>query len=351
MKITGLLILGFFLTLGSIHAQTDFQPGFIFQQNGDTLIGAIDYRGDMLMGRICTFRTKDNVIIEYSPADIIGFRFYDSKFYVSKEVSGRKVFLEFLINGQMKVYYFRDIDGDHYYIEKEGIGINELPYKEEIKSSKKRDQPNYYLSKSIYHIGLLNIYMQDAPEFQSRIATIGQPDRDNLIKLTKEYQKIVCKNEACIIYEKKLPTLKLDIEIVGGIANYPNSINTLNKHNFETGILVHLWMPLANEKLFFKSGILFSSINPDTGKEPVYKIPIQLEYVYPKGIVRPKLAYGINLYSPFIQSVSLSAGINIKLYKSFGLGLNYDIEFIPKFFFIPKHLFSQTILGGILIKL
>lgn len=141
------------------------------------------------------------------------------------------------------------------------------------------------------------------------------------------------------------------MEIVGGIANYPNATNSLNKHNFETGILTHLWMPLANEKLFFKSGILFSSINPDTGKELVYKIPIQLEYVYPKGIIKPKLAYGVNLYSPFLQSVSLSAGGYTKLYKSVSIGINYEIEFLSKFFFIPDYLLSQTMSAGLLIKL
>ena len=126
------------------------------------------------------------------------------------------MFLEFLINGKVKIYYHRDQDGDHYYIDKEGIGLNEIPYKEEIKHSEERDNPNY-LSKSIYHIGLLNIYMKDAPNFQSRVSSIGKPDRENLIKLTKDYQNIVCKNDACIIYEKKLPTIKLEVEIVSGI--------------------------------------------------------------------------------------------------------------------------------------
>lgn len=351
MKLNGLLIFGFLLILESIHAQTDFRPGFVIKQNGDTLKGEIDYRGDILMGKICTFKTNGNESRAYYPTDIIGYRFTDSKYYVSKNIDGNQMFLEFLIDGKVKIYFLRDGNGDHYYIDKEGIGLNEIPYDEEIKYIEGRAESNYYLSKSIYHIGLLNIYLQDAPNFQSRIAAVEKPDRESLIKLTKDYQNIVCKNEACTIYEKKLPAIKLGLEIVGGIVNYPESVNSLNKHNFETGILVHLWMPAANEKLFFKSGILFSSINPDTGKESVYKIPINIEYVYPKGIVKPKLAYGINLYSPFFQSVSLSAGLNIKLYKRVHLGINYEIEFTPTFFFVPKDIFSQTILAGLMIKL
>lgn len=350
MKLNGLLILVFFLILGSIYAQTDFRPGFIIRQNGDTLIGDIDYRGDIMMGQVCTFKSTDNKRVQYSPADISGFRFIDSKYYVSKRVGNENVFLEFLINGQVKVFYLRDNNGDHYYVDKEGIGLSELPYEEMIKHSDDRINPNY-LYKSNYHIGVLNIYMKDAPEIQSRISSIGKPDRKNLIKLALNYHNIVCKNDVCVIYEKKLPSLKLEIEIVGGIVNYPKSINSFNKHNFEAGILTHLWMPLANEKLFFKSGILFSSINQDTEKIPVYRIPIQIEFVFPKGIVRPKFAYGIVIYSPYIQTTSLSAGFNIKLYKSINLGINYDIEFIPNFFFIPNDIFSHTILAGLVFKL
>lgn len=352
MKLKVLFVLVFFLTLGSSHAQTDFQPGFIIKLNGDSIIGVIDYRGDMLMGRICTFKTNDNVIVEYSPTDIIGFRFKDSKFYVSKNVGGKKVFLEFLINGQVKVYYLRDFNGDHYFVEKEDMGIQELPYEETLIYSKDIDKPNYSVYKSKNHIGILNIYMQDAPGFQTRIAKMEKPNRENLIKLSKDYHNIVCKDNACIIYEKKLPALIVELDIIGGLTYYrdPDILN--KKSTFQPGILFRLGMPLTNEKLFIKSGLLFSNIESDFGKQKFYKIPLQLEYLYPIGIVRPKIGYGIDILNTSIdQTVSLITGLNIKLFKSIHIELNYEVNFIPKYFLLPTRLFSQTISTGLLIKL
>lgn len=352
MNIRGSLVLAFLLTFGSIQAQTDFKPGFIIKQNGDTLTGEIDYRGDMLMGHICTFKTNDNIIVKYSPNDITGFRFKDSKYYVAKEVGGKNVFLEFLINGQVKVYYLRDRDGDHYYIEKEGIGLSELPYVEIVKYSEDKDKPNYSLYKSVNHIGILNIYMKDAPGFQARIANVKKPDRKNLINLTKDYQNIVCKDNACLIYEKKLPALQVDLDIIGSFVYFRDPAVYNNKNSFQPGILVRLGMPLTNEKLFLKSGVLFSNSNSDFEEETFYKIPIQIEYVYPIGIVRPTLGYGINIFNTSVnQTVSFIAGLNIKVYKSIHIELNYSVDFTPKYFLVPNSLYSQTISTGLLIKL
>ncbi|HLO90715.1 MAG TPA: hypothetical protein VK172_06060 [Lentimicrobium sp.] len=45
---------------------------------------------------------------------------------------GKKVFLEILIKGKISIYYLRDLEGDHYFIEKEGQPLINLPYKEGI---------------------------------------------------------------------------------------------------------------------------------------------------------------------------------------------------------------------------
>lgn len=353
MKHKGLIILGLFLMTGLINAQTDFRPGYVIKTNGDTLIGEIDYRGDLLMGEICRFKNKDiDKEIKYYPGDIAGYRFNESKYYISKEVSGKKVFLEFLIKGKVNIYYIRDDKGEHYFIEKEGIGLTEIPYEERIMYID--NEPNkQYLVQSTKHIGILNVYMQDAPEFQSRIKNIGIPEHESLIRLAEDYHNKVCKDGACIIYEKKLPLLKLHIEFTGGTVNCQNIDNVKDKNYFQAGILTHFWMPRTNENLFFRTGLLYSTLESNDEKKVIYKIPIQIEYVYPKFIISPKFAFGINVYNPFYQSVSLMGGLNIKLHKSVYLGINYDIDFIPteRFPLFPKSILTQSILTGILIKL
>ena len=137
MKLKKLVLLGLIFITGIINAQTDFRPGFIIKAEGDTIFGEIDYRGDLLMGEVCRFRLSErSYTVEFSPNDIIAYRFTDSKFYISKEVNGRKVFLEFLINGQVNIYYLRDVKSDYYFLEREGEKLIELPYEEGIRYKK-----------------------------------------------------------------------------------------------------------------------------------------------------------------------------------------------------------------------
>lgn len=111
-------------------------------------------------------------------------------------------------------------------------------------------------------------------------------------------------------------------------------------------------MPGTSEKLFFRSGILFSAFEADKSKT-LLKIPVQVEYVYPKGVVKPKIALGINVYKPLYQSVALMGGINIKVRKSVYCSINYDIDFNPndKFPLAPKTILSQSVSAGLLINL
>ena len=349
MKIKYLLFFGLLFTIGKVYAQKDFRAGYIIKCTSDTLFGEIDYRGDLLMGERCLFRLneKEKETI-FSPNEILGYRFNDSKYFVSKEVNGKNVFLEFLIKGQIDIYYLRDSNGDHYFLGKEGSEINEIPYEEREIYSKNTS----YQYKSTQHIGFLYFYMQDAPGFQSRIAQIGKPEHANLIKLAEDYHNKVCKDGGCIIYEKRLPLLKFDMEIAGGIVDFINS-DFNNKRYFQAGILAHLWMPRTSEKLYFRTGLLYSTLKTETSHKSVYKIPLQFEYNYPKGRVIPKIALGVNIYSPYFLSVALMGGVNVKLHKSVSLSFNYDIDFNPddKFPILPKNVLSQSIVMGLLVKL
>jgi hypothetical protein len=203
MKTKRLIFFGLLVSTGFLHAQTDYRPGYIINSKGDTLYGEIDYRGDLLMSNICRFKAIDNTINEYSPKDIFAYRFVDSKYYESREINGKMVFLEYLIKGKVNIYYIHDDEGDHYYFDKEDVKLTELPYEKGIKYINNKQV--FYETKT--HIGILNYYMRDAPEVQSRITSIKEPDHRNLIKLAENYHKAICKGEQCIIYEKKQPFL------------------------------------------------------------------------------------------------------------------------------------------------
>ena len=352
MKNTNILVVLFILFSTFTEAQTYFKPGYVIKSEGDTLFGEVDYRGGFVNSKVCTFRRNPKESVRhFSPDDIMGYRFRDSKYYISKMVDGKKIFLEFLINGRINIYYLKDKWGeDHYYIEKEGLGFAEIPYKDGIKERDGKE----YLYFSTRHMGLLTYYMQDAKGLEKDILKMKKPEHDNLISLAKEYHLAVCNDDKCIIYEKKLPLFKVGFEMEGRQI-YIND-DFLGKYNFsQVGVMAHVWMPLVNENLFLKVGIFYpiskyvvqfnqriDISNPE--------LPFQIEYVYPHGIIRPKFAIGTNI--PFM-TLDLSPGMDVRLVKWLFLTVNYNAGLLPGTYGAPFQLkvFSQSISTGLLLKL
>lgn len=348
MKLKNFITLGFLLLFGVLKAQTDFRPGYIINTTGDSLYGDIDYRGDLLMSTLCRFRDKNNAIKNYSPNDITAFRFIDSKYYVSREINGRSVFLEYLIKGKLNIYYMRDENGDHYYLDKENVKLTELPYEEGIKYVDNKT----VLYESKKHIGFLYFYMQDAPKLQSKIKNIRKPEHQNLIKLAEDYHNVICEGEKCIIYEKSAPLIKILPELITGVIKYSNLDGLDEKFYFHTGFIAHVWLPRNSEKMYFRTGLLFSQLEFDGDKANLFKVPCQVEYIYPKGIVRPRIAYGLNFYIPSdYRTVSFDIGANIKLSESFFLSATSDIEFNPTMMIVPKSILSYSLKLGLFLSI
>jgi len=358
MKIIRLILLGIFLSLGILNAQTDFKAGYIINISGDTLFGEIDYRGDMLMSKRCRFKNAEEVITDYSPDDLSAFRFTNSKYYVSKEVDYENVFLEYLIQGPVSVLFLGNEARGQYFLEKEGLGMMKMRYEEVLVN---RDGKQY-LMKSKWHNELLIKYMQDAPELESRINNIKRPEYGSLIKLVEDYNNAVCEEGVCIIYEKKRPKLQVNLEVISGIVNYSALTFCVDKTYFQSGILAHFWMPASNEKIYLKTGILYNQFRYDPEKtrgfwneiefnKPIhsFKIPIHLEYIYPKGIFRPRFSYGANLSNVGSHSLSSDLGANVKLSESLFLSVSSEIEFYG-IFIIPQDYMSYSLNLGVFMK-
>jgi hypothetical protein len=104
-------------------AQSDFRPGYIVNNNGDTLTGLIDYKGNQANARKCIFKLSNDASEEkFTPDDIKAYRFIDSKYYVSKKVmtedsTETQLFLEYLIDGIVDIYYYLSPSGDNYYVD------------------------------------------------------------------------------------------------------------------------------------------------------------------------------------------------------------------------------------------
>jgi hypothetical protein len=357
-KIIFYLCLIFVFSLGILQAQTNFRAGYIIDLKNDTLTGEIDYRGDILMGEICVFKAQNGKITKFEPQEIVGYRFKDDRYFIAKRINNKPIFLEFLIKGKINVYYYRNKSSDHYLIEKEGGKLVELPYKERIvykdDTTSVTKNTKRYMYNSSQHIGILIYNMQDAPKLLEKIKNFKEPNHDNLIELAKDYHNTVCTTEACIVYQRKKTEVKVKIEPLLGILNYTKADKSVDKFSLTGGVLAHIWLPRVNEKLYLRTGVLYANTKVENvGQINLFKMPLQIEYVYPKGQFLPKFAYGFNIFKPFYVTVGTMVGFDAKINEKMAFGLNYDLDFdsfeyLP---FLPKSLLIQTISLGFSLKL
>jgi len=341
---------------------TDFRPGFVILMNGDTVPGKIDYGIDIRMSRICRFIPNDRAIeMVYKPNEIKAFRFNNGKFFIAKDLKNennktKRLFLEYLINGKVNVYYYKDINGSHYMIDKEGRDLIELPYEEKIKIDKNGGR---YVDKSTKYKGILLLYMSDTPALTREITETPEPSHESLISLAKDYHKASCGDYSCIVYEKKASRIQYTVELAAGIQTIHNSdyVGFISNNFFISGIFVKLSQPRISESVYLKTGVLYSRVE-NVGYwiglnyyksyfSDCYKIPLQAEYMIQKGTFRPRIGYGINVYFPLFTSVSFTPGLDIKLTKNIGFSLNTDIEFVPNFLIVPVVFMGVSTTAGI----
>lgn len=115
--------------------QNDWKPGFVIENSGDTLTGYIDFRDSRSNSMQCIFkRGMDAEAQAFRPVDLKSYRFTDGIFFISGKIktgeSEDTVFLQFLIQGKVNIYHFKDNE-DRYFIEKDSA-LYELNNTEEI---------------------------------------------------------------------------------------------------------------------------------------------------------------------------------------------------------------------------
>lgn len=209
------------------YSQNKFKEGYIITLQNDTVWGVIDLKKENKNAVICFYKTSadDNNIVEYKPGDINAFRIDANRmFYVSKNITinnqSQLVFTQFLVEGMMDLYYYRDKKLDYYFFEDEDLNVTEistkLDYFESIKIKRDRD----YINK-------LNYVFRKQPELGKYIRgenvkgeqlkdddKIIHLNRTNMIMLTQEYHKRACTTgEECSVFEydyaKYYPNFKL----------------------------------------------------------------------------------------------------------------------------------------------
>jgi hypothetical protein len=204
-----LLLFLFFVCFFSnqIFSQFDYRKGYYTNNNGDTIYGLIDYKSDIANSKECRFKQNENADeVVFLPGQICSYRFLEDKYYVSKKIkdndSENYLFLECLLKGKATIYYYRSSKKDKYFIEKDGV-IGELTNDEGVIYDSNGAVGTRNSNK---FKGYLKNSFQDCPKLFTKIDHTDF-NKKSLIKISKEYHDLVCSEEKCIIYTKKIPKI------------------------------------------------------------------------------------------------------------------------------------------------
>lgn len=239
-----------------------------------------------------------------------------------KESNGKVnwYFLEFLVDGEIDLF---TISGScRYFIKKENQELLEL--NDNIKSIQNIDGENYMVYNKNY-LGYIRAYMSEAPQLFPKIDKMDRLNQRDLVNLSVDYHNAICNDYKCVNYTKNIPKLTYKLELMSGVT-YHN-----NYYTPQVGFLVHMWRPLKNEKLYLKTGIIYSDkphwkkhYNKEDECDYSIKFPISFQYVFGKRDFKPTIALGwptgIFLISSF------QSGFIYSFSEKFELSLNASVD-------------------------
>lgn len=309
-----LIVVALSLLHGELYAQKEFLPGYVITNKLDTLHGFINngtYQENALM---CLFRQElESETLTYLPEDILGYRFVDGKYYVHHhvELNGTKqdVFLEYLIDGQLDIYFITDEQRNgHYFASKEEGKLVELQFGE---ISKVVDGITLVRDNTQY-IGVLNALTQDVPAMQEYTYRLAEPEHKNLIRYASKYHKMSCGNDDCLVYEKPKRSSKYILFHGGSSIFFDNitDLGTIYAPSF--GLSTLFQQPRLSERIYIGAGVVIDYLNyADEGLsasdgESVEKYwvrtPLSVYYIHNKQGLSPLVGYDFTLSAQALRS-------------------------------------------------
>lgn len=273
-----LFFLVFILLFGTqVFCQSDFRSGYIIKNSNDTIYGLIDYRGNAVNTKSCSFKKSEDADRQrFSPQDLIGYRFTNSKYYVSRVVqlakSKEEIFLEYLINGIVDIYFYRDENGGHFLVDQGDGNLYELKNEEKMVHINNVD----YIIESKEYVGLLKSIFGESMDIVKQVDQVSL-NHKSLIKIAHKYHNEVCPNEQCVIYEGVVvkPISKFGL-LVGmnaytvkdqsGYPDFPVELYYFQNSDFNIaffpsiGFFYKRNMPKVNEKIYFQYEFTYNRV-------------------------------------------------------------------------------------------
>ncbi len=259
----------FMLFAYTIQAQDNYKSGYIITNDNDTITGWSDYRTDAKNALICQFKLfEKSGGISYKPGQIYGYRFSEEgKFYVTRTIEldgkSRTVFLEYMIQGIINLYYFVDSSSSYgkeeYYFFEDETGKMTPISKKDNKFITTEDG-SMRIKEDMKYKGILRYLMKDSETVVKEVDNMNF-NQESMIKVAKDYHDQVCKTgEECVIFEstpdKHYTTFRYSL--YGGTLYYMPGEEFGNCFCPLIGFQVNMTVPRLNKYLSFQLDLAFS---------------------------------------------------------------------------------------------
>lgn len=203
-----------------LFSQNLLKRGYIVNNSLDTIYGTIDIIESQ---KFCLFKHPDHSsAMKYSPNQIKSIKLNNGRYFVSKILLETKslsrwfrddtifntkttLFFEYLLDGEVDIFYRNKRGFSHYYIENEENQLRELVFNKKIISINHKKYS--YIDPKFR--GFLKVYMYNSPSVSEKINKLEYIDQKILIELSEEYHHSVCADGKCINYTKDIPRFKL----------------------------------------------------------------------------------------------------------------------------------------------
>ncbi|MFA6401462.1 MAG: hypothetical protein WCX31_07530 [Salinivirgaceae bacterium] len=299
------------LTFNYSNAQNDYKKGYIITFSNDTIYGSINLKSNTQNSKECEFKKSLEASSEiFSPEDLLAYRIEESKYYVSKNIqldsTLRKVFLEFLLDGIVDLYYYKESQKEYFFLEKDGTLYRLNNNKKEIYRKE-----GVYVQNSNQYIGVLNYTFQDSPEMSDKIKNTNF-DYKSLINITKDYHESVCNDYECIDYSRSTKR-HIYIEPTLGIINSWMGIQTSNDYSMDTKPVVGVnfrfssiisraaWNYTIGANYStndfygdYTNGLFYEGISRIDMNYSILRIPLIVDFTFPGSKFHPLISLGYN---------------------------------------------------------
>lgn len=356
------------------YGQKGYQPGYIITNTNDTINGTINIKTNYQYSKSCDFISgADQQKHTYQPNDIKAYRINNMKYYVSREVRidsvVQRVFLEYLVDGIVKLYYLKEPLNELYFIEKDTAMV---PLTNDAKVITKKfkggisgEYETSYLKNSNQYKRILQYLFQESPATLKKIPTTAF-EYKSLVKITEDYHNRVCPDKKCIDYTKSI-NQGVSLEPYIGMAFSSMKLKTSSEHANSSNAVIGMQLRFRAFKGYsnwnFLAGLNYSknSYQGDFGYtidiyEYTYRIhsdysilrlPLTVEYAFPTKQIQPFISLSFNsifLLNPNYSVTRIDRDNNDPVATKFrnihlggGLGFGVRIKLDENSYFLLKN--------------